>query len=101
MEPTGIAMTMHSSRWRYYLDTSAFGGLVDDEDAVLCPHSRSQTMRREEVPLTPDWLRRLRDAHAEAGAQQDAERTSRARELAARLGLQIGVRPERSARPQQ
>ncbi|MFC1527082.1 hypothetical protein ACFL6X_09785 [Candidatus Latescibacterota bacterium] len=58
-------------------------------------------MRREEVPLTPEWLRHLRDAHAEAGAQQDAERTTRARELAARLGLQIGVRPETSAKPHQ
>ena len=58
-------------------------------------------MRREQVPLTPEWLRHLRDAHAEAGAQQDAERTTKARELAARLGLQIGVRPETTGKPHQ
>ncbi|MFC1527083.1 hypothetical protein ACFL6X_09790 [Candidatus Latescibacterota bacterium] len=34
MESAGTAMTTHSPSWRYYLDTSAFGGLVDDEDAV-------------------------------------------------------------------
>ena len=50
-------------------------------------------MKREQIPLTPEWLRRLRDAKAEAGAEIDAERVAKATDLAARLGLQIGPRP--------
>lgn len=51
------------------------------------------------TPLTPEWLRRLRDAHAEAGPKVDGARAIKARQLADKLGLQIGVHPEESARP--
>jgi len=49
-------------------------------------------MKREETPLTPEWLRRLRDAHAEAGSQGDAARAIKARQLADKLGLQMEYR---------
>ena len=46
-------------------------------------------MSREERPLTPEWLRLLRDAHARQDTKQDAHRRKTALSLAQRLGLKV------------
>lgn len=48
-------------------------------------------MSRENRPLTPEWLRRLRDSHAREGAEKGVERRKAAVELARRLGLKIAA----------
>lgn len=46
-------------------------------------------MNREEKPLTPEWLRLLRDAHVRQGPGQDAQRRKAALNLAQRLDLKV------------
>jgi len=46
-------------------------------------------MNREEKPLTPEWLRLLRDAHARQNTEQDAHPRKAALNLAQRLGLKV------------
>ena len=55
-------------------------------------------MNREEKPLTPEWLRLLRDTHVRQNTKQDTHRRKAALNLAQRLGLKVSdpVIPSRS-----
>lgn len=46
-------------------------------------------MNREKRPLTPEWLRLLRDAHVRSNPEQDAQRRKAALDLAQRLDLKV------------
>ena len=64
-----------TSGWEYYLDTST-------------RHWRS-SMNRKELPLSPEWLRELRDRNSCASLPESKERQEGASRLAERLGLSI------------
>ena len=46
-------------------------------------------MKSENKPLSPEWLRRLRDANSKCGQENAQARREAALQLARRLGLKI------------
>ncbi|MDE2799014.1 MAG: hypothetical protein OXI94_10145 [Gemmatimonadota bacterium] len=46
-------------------------------------------MKPENKPLSPEWLRRLRDTNSEKGPKEAQDRREAALQLAKRFGLKI------------